>query len=353
MRKIRVDKISGKEVLARDIYNDSGVIIIPQGTILKKDYAKKLRDIHIMELFVMDDISEDISEEDYTESQISEMCSDILKNTIERFSYASDGEVGHLVDVAEGVMSSVIQRKEVLYNVTAVRRKDQALSDHCLSVAALSVLTALKVDFSEEQAKEIAVGALLHDMGFLQIKTEYRDVSLDDTEESVAKEIKRHVVYGYMSVEKESWISPIAKDIILYHHERLDGSGYPFGLKGRKIKPEVRIVAICDTFDNMIYGTLCKKMKVYESMEYITAMAGTLFDEEYARSFVSSIAAYPVGSIVKLSNDSNGIVIRQNNAAPTRPVLKELKKNSNDEWEKGRELDMTKELTLFIVDTIE
>ena len=353
MRKIQVGNITGKEILAKDVYNDNGVIIIPAGTVLKKEYAKKLHEIHVSELFVVDAISEEIPEEDFTESEISEMCSDILKNTIERFSYASGSEMDHLADVAEGVITSVIEKKEVLYNVTAVRRKDQALSDHCLSVAALSVLTALKVGFSEDEAKDIAVGALLHDIGFTDIKTEYRDVILEEQEESTAKEIKRHVVYGYMHVEKEDWLSQISKDIILYHHERLDGSGYPFGMKGEKIKPEVRIVAICDAFDNMIYGSLCRKMKVYEAIEYITAMSGTLFDADYAKKFVSSIAAYPVGTIVKFSNNGNGIVIRQNNDSPTRPVCKELSKNSNDEWESGKEIDMLKELTLFIVDTVE
>lgn len=352
MRRIQTEQIKGNEILAKDVYSDRGVIIISKGTKLRHEYKVRLQEMRISDILIEDVISNEITGQEYTDQQICDECSDALKNTIEKFAYDNRREKNKLFEVVDTVLTSVMEKKEVLYNVSVVRRSDSALSDHCLNVCALSLLTAVHAGFTDEQLKDIAVGALLHDIGFLNVKTTYQDLILDDADEEIQKEIKRHVVYGYMSVEKQDWLSSVSRDIILYHHERVDGTGYPFKLAGDRIKPEVRIVAICDAFDNMIYGNLEKRMKVYEAMELITCFAGTKFDVEYATTFVNSVAAYPVGSLVLTNTGMTCIVIRQNNSAPTRPVLRELVKNEYGDWESVTEHDLLEELTVFIVDTI-
>lgn len=354
MRRIQTEQIKGNEIVARDIYSGNGVIIVAAGTKLKLEYKHKLLEMRIYDIFIEDEISKEIDENEFSDEIVKDLCSTTLKNTIESFAYMTDEETVKLSDIAEGLMESVLSKKEVLYNVSQVRRYDRNLSDHCLSVAALAVLTALNSGFSVEDTKEIAIGALLHDIGYLNMKVDYKNLDIEKISEDTKKEMKRHVVYGYMTVEKQNWLSATAKDIILYHHERVDGSGYPFKLSGDRVKPEVRLVSICDAFDNMIYGNLEPKKKVYEAMEFIMGNAGTKFDREFAMKFNASVAAYPVGTLVKTSTDEVCIVIKQNNQSPTRPVLRKLKINSDGEWEATTtEYDLVKELTMFIVDTME
>ena len=320
----------------------------------KLEYKHKLLEMKIYDIFIEDEISKEIDENEFSDEIVKDLCSTTLKNTIESFAYMTDEETVKLSDIAEGLMESVLSKKEVLYNVSQVRRYDRNLSDHCLSVAALAVLTALNSGFSVEDTKEIAIGALLHDIGYLNMKVDYKNLDIEKISEDTKKEVKRHVVYGYMTVEKQNWLNATAKDIILYHHERVDGSGYPFKLSGDRVKPEVRLVSICDAFDNMIYGNLEPKKKGYEAMEFIMGNAGTKFDREFAMKFNASVAAYPVGTLVKTSTDEVCIVIKQNNQSPTRPVLRKLKINSDGEWEATTtEYDLVKELTMFIVDTME
>ncbi len=354
MRRIQTEQIKGNEIAARDIYSSSGVIIVAAGTRLKLEYKHKLIEMRIYDIFIEDEISKDINKDEYSDEVVKELCSTTLKNTIESFAYTSSEETEHLSEIAEGLMESVLSKKEVLYNVSMVRRYDRNLSDHCLSVAALSVLTALHSGFTIEETKQIAIGALLHDIGFLNMKVDYKSLDYKTLSEDALKEIKRHVVYGYMTVEKQLWLSATAKDIILYHHERIDGSGYPFKLFGDRVKPEVRLVSICDAFDNMIYGVLEPRKKVYEALEYIMGNAGIIFDREYAMKFNASVAAYPVGTLVKTNTDEVCIVIKQNNQAPTRPIMRKLIMNIDGEWEATTtEYDLIKELTIFIVDTLE
>ncbi len=353
MRRIQTEQIKGNEVVAKDIYSSNGVIIVAEGTRLKHEYKRKLLEMRIYDIFIEDEISKDIDSNEFSDEVVKDLCSTTLKNTIESYAYTTTEETVKLSDIAEGLMQSVLSKKEVLYNVSMVRRFDRSLSDHCLSVAALSVLTALNSGISVEKTKEIAIGALLHDIGYLSMKLDMKTLCSSKLTEEEFKEVKRHVVYGYMLVEKQDWLSTTAKDIILYHHERIDGTGYPFKLSGDRIKPEVRLVSICDSFDNMIYGVMEPRKKVYEALEYIMGNAGTKYDREFAIKFNSSVAAYPVGTLVKTNTDEVCIVIRQNNQAPTRPVMRKLKKDEQGEWAATEiEYDLIKELTMFIVDTV-
>jgi len=197
------------------------------------------------------------------------------------------------------------------------------------------------------------MGALLHDIGFTNVKEKYQGLILSEQEEKVQKEIKRHVVYGYIEVEQQEWVPSVSREIILYHHERLDRSGYPFHMSGDKIKPQVRLVAICDAFDNMVYGNLEKRKKVHEALDEIMKNTGIKYDAELVNIFLGSVATYPTGSMVSLNTGKNAIVLRQNADNPTRPVVRLVEQNDRGEWIRKEDKDLSEELSLFIVDTIE
>ena len=353
MRRIKTEQIRGHEILAKDIYSDGGVVLISEGTILKKDYVEKLLELKITDVFVEDEISKEIQVQDITEEKIREQCSEKLEDTLERFSYASGEERRELSRVATEVMEGVLLQDEVIYTISNVRSHSKSLYEHSLSVAALAVLIAVRVGYSQTKTKEIAMGALLHDIGFTSVKEKYQGLILSEQEEKVQKEIKRHVVYGYIEVEQQEWIPSVSREIILYHHERLDRSGYPFHMSGDKIKPQVRLVAICDAFDNMVYGNLEERKKVHEALDEIMKNSGTKYDAELVKIFLGSVATYPTGSMVGLNTGKCAIVLRQNAENPTRPVVRLVEQNSRGEWTRKEDKDLSEELSLFIIDTIE
>ena len=353
MRRIKTEQIRGSEILAKDVHAGSGVILISEGTILKREYVEKLLELKITDVFVEDEISVEIQVQDITEEKISEQCAEKLKDTLERFSYSSGDELKELSRMTTEVMEGVLLQDEVIYTISNVRNYSQSLYEHMLSVASLSVLIAVRAGFSQAETKEIVLGALLHDIGFINVKERYQGVILSEEPEEIQKEIKRHVVYGYIEVEQQDWISPVSKEIILYHHERTDRSGYPFHMPGDKLKPQVRLVGLCDAFDNMVYGNLEKRKKVHEALDELMKSGGTRFDPELVKIFVNSVATYPTGCIVQLNNGECGIVLRQNAETPTRPLLRLVERNNSDVWIRKEELDLSEELALFIVDTIE
>ena len=353
MRRIKTEQIRGHEILAKDIYSDGGVVLISEGTILKKDYVEKLLELKITDVFVEDEISKEIQIQDITEEKIREQCSGKLEETLERLSFASGDERRELSRVATEVMEGVLLQDEVIYTISNVRNHSKSLYEHSLSVAALAILIAVRAGYTQAETKEIAMGALLHDIGFTNVKEKYQGLILSEQEEKVQKEIKRHVVYGYIEMEQQEWVPSVSREIILYHHERLDRSGYPFHMSGDKIKPQVRLVAICDAFDNMVYGNLEKRKKVHEALDEIMKNTGIKYDAELVNIFLGSVATYPTGSMVSLNTGKNAIVLRQNADNPTRPVVRLVEQNDRGEWIRKEDKDLSEELSLFIVDTIE
>lgn len=353
MRSVPVKNIVGGEILVKDIYSTRGVILIASGTKMKKEYIDKLVEANISDIMVEDNVSEEIIVDDISEEMVAVQCENEFQSIMEKYTYSTNEELSTLKKIASEIIEEMFERKEIIYTISNVREKSREIYSHSLSVAALSTLLAIKSGFSKDAIKEITLGALLHDIGFMSLTVPYNGVILEEADDNLQREIKRHVIYGYTLVEEKDWVGKISKEIILYHHERIDKSGYPFKLSGEKIHKEVKIVAICDEFDNCVYGNFRKKMKAYEAMEYIVGMSGTKFDFTLVKKFADVIAAYPTGSIVLMNTNEKGIVVRQNKGAPTRPVVRMIEKKENGEWTKKEERDLMVYLSLFIIDIID
>ncbi len=353
MRRMLLDSIKGHELLARDILSNSGIVIMSAGSVIKKEYIRRLTELEIYDVYVEDELSTGIEDKDNIEEKIKEQCQDIVKSIIEKYSYQGYGELEHIKEVAEQIISDIIEQPEILFSISGVRRKSESTYSHSINVCALSVLLALRMKLPKVKVREIAVGSLLHDIGYNSMQFDYINRSYNDFNKLEKKELMKHVIYGYSFVIKEDWLTPASKDIILFHHERLDGSGYPFHKKGDKIKLGSKIVAVCDAFDSYVYGFLCAKMKVHHAIDYIVSQAGVKFDFDIVNCFIESVAAYPNGTLVITNTGEKGIVIRQNVKCPTRPVLHMISDANGKKYITWIEKDLNKELTLLIEDTID
>jgi len=352
MRIISVDSITGNELLAKDIINSSDLVLMTAGTVVKRGYIKHLRDLKIENIYVEDDIGKGVNLTNSMELQIQEQCQEAVRDILVKYSYDNDVELEEIKLVAEEIINDIMQEPEVIYNLSSIREKSESTYSHSINVCALSVILAFKLKISKSKIRDIAVGCLLHDIGFTYITMDYHNLAIETCSPKELKEIKKHIIYGYSAVEKMEWLSPISKDIIISHHERIDGSGYPFRLKDDRIKIGSKIAAICDEFDSRAYGNMTKKMKVHDAIDYIVSNAGVLFDLFVVKTFIDSVAAYPTGTLVVTNQQESGIVLRQNAQCPTRPVIRIIKDKNGKKPLEWIEKDLTKELTLFITDTI-
>lgn len=352
MRVISIDSVKGNELLAKDILNNNNSILMTAGTVVKREYVKRLRDLDIEFIYVDDEFAQGVNLTESLELQIKEQCQEAVRNILLKYSYHNDQELDEIRNIADEIIYDIMNEPEVMYNLSSIRNKNESTYSHSLNVCALSVILALKLKLPKTKVKDIAIGCLLHDIGFTYISMDYSNLRAEECSEKELKEIKKHIIYGYSAVEKVDWLSAISKDIIISHHERMDGSGYPFRLKADKIKIGSKIAAVCDEFDSRVYGNLTAKMKVHDAIDYIVSQAGVKFDFNVVKAFVASVAAYPTGALVITNQDEIGIVLRQNTKCPTRPVIRIIKNKEGVKQGEWIEKDLTKELTLFITDTI-
>ena len=203
------------------------------------------------------------------------------------------------------------------------------------------------MNLSKWEVYDIGVGSLLHDMGLRYLSTPYQDVDIENEFDPESLfEYKKHTLYGFSSVEKETWISNESKKIILFHHERLDRSGYPF--KQIVMPLGVRIVAIADAFDDRLCGIGVKRENVRQALEYIRSGKDKLFEGRIVDYFLELIATYPVGTHVVTNRGDEAVVIEQNEHFTDRPKIKLIKDRFGKPYEEDKLINLTEEEDILI-----
>lgn len=398
MKKVKVKSLKGNEILALPIVTDGGTVLIHADVELKPELINRAIRLGIKSLYIKDYPEEVINKENYNHIVISSEddyddvynegqdvsdseCADvknekkteynnkyienhiykveetainsrtIIKDVLEKHIYRHNSDLKVIGEQAEKIIESVIEEPEVITNITEMRNISTDMYTHCINVCALSTIMALRLKMSEKQVRNISIGAILHDIGLRYIKVPYMNTNETYMNVKDALEYKKHTIFGYSSLQDEGWIPDIAKEIILLHHERIDGKGYPFQHKGDKIKIEVKLVSLCDDFESLISGVGSTKLKIYEAIEYIKANQGIKYDATITDKLLESVAVYPVGINVITSEGEMGVVVRQNHKFTDRPVIKMLKHADGSQYKDDVEKDLMKYLTLFIVDT--
>lgn len=320
MRLCKLDEIEQDCVLAKPVMTFDYQELLAEGTILRPEYIEKLKDMGITEVYIEDDKIPDAEEVAILKKDIEKNVKTKIKDVLEKHTYSHNEELASLNNAAEDVIMNILEEDKVIEKVFDIKERSSDLYEHSLSLCSLSVLTAVKLGLSQEEVHNIGVGSLLHDIGLRYLAIKYTDRNLDSMSEVERTEYKKHPVYGYTALKQESWISEKAKNIILYHHERMDGSGYP--LRATDISTECKIVNVCDTFDEMICGIGCERVKVHEAINFLKTFKNVKFDGTIVDAFLDFTAVYPAGSVVKTNEGEVGIVIRQNKEFSDRPVLK-------------------------------
>lgn len=357
MRCVNTDNLKGTEVLGMAVVSSSDAVLIAEGTVLNNAYIQKLRELGIRSVYIKDDdgsANKDSNkkvvfsiDDTYKESKKE------IERVLEKHIYKHNDDLKKVAGEAVKIMCTVLEEPDVVNGLTEIRNISTDMYSHCINVCTMSTILALRLRMTEEQVHNIAMGAILHDIGLKYISAEYIDVDVDELNSKEQVEYKKHTIYGYSAIQEEKWLSDTAKDIILLHHEREDGNGYPFRHSGSRIRQEVKLVTVCDDFDAMISGIGRKKIKIYEAIEYIKVNAGIIYDTAVASKLLKTMAVYPVGTKVVTSEGETGIVEKQNVAAPERPVIKIISDAEGKEYSVPVMKDLMKYLTLFIVDTVD
>lgn len=323
MKIVKVDNLKGGEILAKPILTNEYRILLSEEVVLRPEYINKIKELGITDVYIkdQDQNQNQVRTEEVVllKTELEESFKRKVKNVLEKHTYNNSQELMELAGTADHIIEEILEEDEVVEQIYDIRERSSDIYEHSINLCSLATLTALRLGLTKERVHDIGVGSLLHDLGLRYMTILYQNRNMDELSKIELAEYMKHPVYGYSAVKKENWISPTGKNIILFHHEKKDGSGYP--LKAREIPYEAAIVGVCDTFDEMICGIGCKRVKVYEAVEYMKTYRDIHFPKEIVDTLLEFTAVYPAGSKVLLTNGQEGKVIRQNRDFSDRPVV--------------------------------
>ena len=247
---------------------------------------------------------------------------------------------------ADRIISSILDNNEVIEQIYDIKERSADIYEHSISVCAIAILMAAKLKRDKTDMHNIGVACLFHDIGLRYLDFKYDNQMIEDLSERELIEYRKHPAYAFSALEDETWISKESKLMILQHHERLDGSGYPLHVKSPGICSQ--IIEVADAFDEMICGIGCTRSRVYEAVEYMKIFRGTKFSDEIVDVLLDFTAVYPAGSLVLLNTGEIGVVVKQNKQFPERPVLRIVKDKDGRTVDDEKIYDLLDERTAYI-----
>jgi len=355
MRIVSVSNLKGYEVLGKQIFDETGRVLLSVGVKLKPYYIERIKELGISSVYIDDDISKSLVIEESISEKTRQMGKNAVKSMIQGYCREGRADNSSVMNSVNTVVEDILSNKNVLINVAEISSSDNNIYSHSVNVCVLSTIIGTHMGYNMTKLKDVAAGAMLHDIGKIKIMNDKQISAQLKTREELNKYIElMHPKVGYDFLGSQHIWNANVKVAVLMHHERSDGSGYPLKLKNDEINQIAKIVSICDAFDNLISGRGTDESKsVSEVIEYLVGMSNIYFDAEMVRKFTMNIAAFPTGSGVILSSNEKGLVVKQNSSMPVRPVVKVIYDKSGKLLLEPYEIDLLKELTLFITKTCE
>lgn len=256
-----------------------------------------------------------------------------------------DARVGKQVEVqtldplAERMVRSTLRNRHALSGMTRIKNKDEYTFMHSVSVAGLLVAFGVELQLDEDTLHRLAIGGMVHDIGKTLVPDHIlnKPGALADDEFQI---MKQHVTYSRELLAQQVDIDPIALDVTLQHHERMDGQGYPDGLREGTISQFGRMAAIVDVYDALT------SVRVYKSawepsvaLKKLIEWSPDKFDPALVQHFIRCLGIYPVGSLVELTSGRLGIVLDQGRDV-LRPRVRIVYNTRNQNYVQVRDVDL-------------
>lgn len=344
MRFVPLQSVKENSILDQQVYNEEGQILLQKGIKLTKQYINRLKDKKINGVYIDCNLSKNIEMVSIIDNQLRNQAVQDIKKL---FTFAKDpskttkeernNQIKSISNEIDLIVDQILGHEHAMLNLVDLKLFDDYTFHHCVNVAVISITIGSALNMDRDKLYKLGLAAILHDIGktFVPESVLNKDGKLNDDEWEIMMD---HPFLGYKHI-KENYPSIPATSLagIMSHHEKWNGTGYPNGKKGEDIFEFGRIIAISDVYDALTSDRPYRKALLpHTAVEYIMGMTEESFDFNIVSKFLKSIAPYPLGTILELSDARKGIVIKNTPGYGLRPILKIIKDKNNQVIEEDK-----------------
>lgn len=219
--------------------------------------------------------------------------------------------------LSRSIVDKMVGEQDLCIRMLTEGAGDKA-SMHAMNVGVISLLMGRCFGFSDEEMQDLGVGAMLHDVGKLEMPARLRHRE-DNFSPNEVRAYEEHVEMGLVQARRMS-LSAGAMAVIGQHHEHADGGGFPGKLNSDRMTMAARIVALVNRYDNLCNPhLLARALTPHESLSLLFAQGRAKFDTSILGAFIKMMGVYPPGSTVQLTDDRYALVVAVNSARPLKP----------------------------------
>ncbi|OXM88113.1 HD-GYP domain-containing protein [Paenibacillus rigui] len=358
MRLIPTRSCSPGMRLGKCIYNEDGLILLNEQVELTESLIKRLQQLGVDFVYIMDPDTDDIVIEDVISDETKIKALGEVRTqfrTIMEGNSKSKFSKQHFMGKAFGnvikmIMDDLDSREGSMIMLMNMNVLNNYLFQHSLNVCIYATMLGMVQGYSKDELTTLGLGALLHDIGKTKINQEIIKKRGPLTNEEWA-EVRKHTEYGFKLLKDEPNMPLLAAHCAFQHHERENGSGYPRGIKGDEIIDFAKWIAVADSYDAMTTHRPHRlAMLPHQAMEVLFAGVGTLYEHKKVALFRDNVAIYPLGLTVVLSTGEKGVVVRINPNVPQRPIVRVLADPDGQKVSQPYEVDLSERLTVFVSD---
>ena len=331
MRFIPSNCLRSDQVLAADLVLDKSRIMLRKGVSLNPALITKIRYMGFQGVYIDDDISRDIEVVNIISDELKYRARREIKSLFVSVEHNMKNKTAsHMENLGSYITEMVdelLYNRHVMVNVVDIRTYDDYTFSHSINVAVLSIVIGTVLGMNRQTLNDLAMGALVHDIGKVFIDKKIINKTAKLTPEEF-EEIKKHSMIGFNYICSNSKIPEDARYSVLMHHEQYNGSGYPSGLRGNEIHLFGRIICVADVYDALTSDRPYRRaMLPSDAIEYIMGGYNTHFEPRIVEAFTTKVAPYPVGTCVKLSTGVMGIVVKNYEFSCLRPKIRIIQNN--------------------------
>jgi len=333
---ISVKKVVSGVKLAEDVYTPLGGLLFTKGTRLTA------RDLEFLEAFQIAEVNIEDEEKVQAETaagaeayegegglsqtykefqQYYDKAVNAFRILMNRVQAGNDVPVLAMRELVSPLLAFVREQPNILHALRRVSHVDTYAYEHSVAVGLLSITIAKWMKLPETEWMQIGLAGTLLDIGKLKIDKRIllKPGKLSPTE---YEEIKQHTVYGYQMLKGTPGLTEGVALAALQHHEREDGSGYPFGLTGNKLHLYSKIAAVADVYHAMCSDRVYQKaLSPYQVAEQLIQDSFGKLDPSIVLTFVNGITQFSAGTVVELSDGSFAKIVFTDRNQPTRPMV--------------------------------